>query len=69
MELIEFAKKQEVAVNDMAKKARTFLILKPTFDLEDWFNKQRKVNPFLKGVSIKEFGSAVLEIKPFKSLG
>ena len=67
--LAQFSKEQEKAVNDMAKKARKLLFL-PTpqlWDLEAWFDKAKKVNPYLKGVSIREFGGAVLELEPFKN--
>ena len=66
--LIQFSKEQEKAVNHAAKQAWMMLTLKPQlWDLEAWFNKHRKINPYLKGVSIREFGAAVLSLKPFKN--
>jgi len=64
--LMQFSKEQEDAVNEMAKKARTMLELKPHWDMEAWFDKMKKINPYLKGVSIREFGAAVLG-KPFEN--
>ena len=65
--LKQFSKDQEQAINDMAKKARQMLAVKPQWDMEKWFNQMKKTNPMLKGVSIREFGSAVLGIKKFSN--
>ena len=67
--LTEFSKEQEVAINKAAKQARKILAIKSQlWDPEPWFNNLRKTNPYFKGVSIKEFGAAILNIKPFKSI-
>jgi len=65
--LTQFSSEQEEAVNKAAKQAWTILTLKAQWDMEAWFNNLRKVNPYFKGVGIKEFGSAVLSIKVFKN--
>ena len=65
--LLQFSNEQEKAVNLAAKKAWTMLSLKPHWDMEAWFDKLKKENPYFKGVSIREFGAAVLNIKHFKN--
>ena len=65
--LKQFSKEQEIAVNKMAQQARQMLMLKPQWDMERWFENTSKINPYLKTVSIKEFGAAVLNLKPFEN--
>lgn len=62
-----FARLQEDAVNEAAETAAKLLALKPSFDLEAWFNQARQQNPYFRGVSMREFGAAVLGIRPFQN--
>jgi len=65
--LSTFARLQENAVNEAAESAAKLLAVNPLFDVEAWFARARQQNPYFRGVSMREFGAAVLGIKPFEN--
>jgi len=59
MTLSEFSRAQEIAVNAIAEEARRYLRVGGFEDFDKWWRWISKENPYLKGVSRREFEAAI----------